>query len=145
MALNATLPCTWVRPAKLSRVVMMMVDRRSIQYFSRREDFPLLAVKLGIVSIYFFPPQNRKLKISSCVVVFTSFASTSLKYSCSLTSNKTFFFMYFVISLLTSIDLNKHERLTHIFTLYILIFIYPKGAPLYSRFTRMFTDHLQHT
>jgi len=81
MALHTTLPCTWVGPAKLSRVVMMIADRRSIQYFSRREVFPLLTVKLGIVSIFFFP-QNRNLKISSCVVVFTSFTSTSLKHSC---------------------------------------------------------------
>jgi hypothetical protein len=65
------------------------------------------------------------------VVVFTSLASTSLKYNCSLTRNKTFF-MYFVGSLLTSIDLNKHERLTHIFTLYILIFLYPKGCSIIS-------------
>lgn len=92
MALHATLPCAWVGPAKLSRVVMMIADRHSIQYFSQREDFPLLTLKLGIVSIFFFH-KIETLKISSFVVVFTSFASTSLKYNCSLTSNKTFFYV----------------------------------------------------
>jgi len=53
--------------------------------------------------------------------------------------------MYFLNSLITSVDLIKHERLTHIFTLYILIFLYTKGAPLYPGVTIMFTDHLQHT
>lgn len=87
--LQATLPCARVGPAKLSRVVMMIAGRHSIQNFPRWEDFPLLTVKLGIVSIFF--PQNRNLKISSCGVIFTSFASTSLKYNFSLTSKKTFF------------------------------------------------------
>lgn len=87
MALHITLPCAWVGPGKLSRVVMMIADRHSIQYFPQREEFPQLAIKFGIVSNFSL---NRNLKISSCVVVFTSFASTSLKYNCSLTNKKTF-------------------------------------------------------
>jgi hypothetical protein len=53
MALHVNLPCAWVGPVKVSRVVMMIAGPHSIQNFLRREDLPLLIVKLGIVSNFF--------------------------------------------------------------------------------------------
>jgi len=123
-----TLPCAWVGPAKLSRVVMMIAARHSI----KREDFPLLIVKLGIVSNFF--PQNRNLKISSCVVVFTSFAATSFKYNCSLTNKKkkTFFLCTSKFHFSHQYIWINTKHLTHIFTSYILTFLYPKGCSIIS-------------
>jgi hypothetical protein len=108
MTLHATLPCAWVGPAKLSRVVMMIADRHSIQYFSQREDFPLLTVKLGIVVIFFF---HKTETLKFLPVWLFSLRLLPRHRNITVHSQVTkLFFMYFVISLLTSIDMNKQER-----------------------------------
>jgi hypothetical protein len=130
MALHVTLPCAWVGPAKVSRVVMMIAGRHSIQNFLRREDFPLLIVKLDIVSILFFP-QKINLKIYSCGVIFTSFASTSLKYNFSLTSKKTFLFVVRNFTSHSKISDKTRKINTYIYTIYFNFF-YPTGCSIIS-------------